>query len=45
MNQGDTLGIFQFEGFGITDLIKKAQPKCFEDIIAINALFRPSLWI
>lgn len=41
MNQGDTLGIFQFEGFGITDLIKKAQPKCFEDIIAINALFRP----
>ena len=41
MNRGDTLGIFQFEGFGITDLIRKAQPQCFEDIIAINALFRP----
>ena len=41
MSQGDTLGIFQFEGKGITDLIRKAQPVCFEDIIAINALFRP----
>ena len=41
MNRGDTLGVFQFEGFGITDLIKKAKPECFEDIIAINALFRP----
>ena len=41
MSQGDTLGVFQFEGRGITDLIKKACPTCFEDIIAINALFRP----
>ena len=41
MSQGDTLGIFQFEGRGITDLIQKARPTCFEDIIAINALFRP----
>ena len=41
MSQGDTLGIFQFEGRGITDLIRKALPVCFEDIIAINALFRP----
>ncbi len=41
MSKGDTLGIFQFEGRGITDLIQKACPTCFEDIIAINALFRP----
>ncbi len=41
MSEGDTLGIFQFEGKGITDLIRKAKPTCFEDIIAINALFRP----
>lgn len=41
INNGDTLGIFQFEGYGITDLIRKAQPKCFEDIVAVNALFRP----
>ena len=41
MRQGDTVGIFQFEGGGITDLLIKAQPTCFEDIIAINALYRP----
>ncbi len=38
---GDTAGIFQFEGEGITDLIKKARPTTFEDIVAINALYRP----
>ena len=41
MCQGDTVGIFQFEGRGITDLLIRAQPTCFEDIVAINALYRP----
>ena len=41
MCKGDTKGVFQFESRGITDLIIKAQPECFEDIVAINALFRP----
>jgi len=41
MCQGNTAGIFQFEGEGITDLIRKAKPSCFEDIVAINALYRP----
>ena len=41
MCQGDTVGIFQFEGGGITNLLIKSQPTCFEDIIAINALYRP----
>ncbi len=41
MCRGDTAGIFQFEGEGITDLIRKAKPDCFEDIVAINALYRP----
>ena len=41
MCQGNTAGIFQFEGEGITDLIRKARPSCFEDIVAINALYRP----
>ena len=41
MCAGDTQGVFQFEGEGITDLIIKAEPTCFEDIVAINALFRP----
>ena len=41
MSRGDTAGIFQFEGRGITNLLVKAQPTCFEDIVAINALYRP----
>lgn len=41
MCDGDTAGIFQFEGEGITDLIRKARPTTFEDIVAINALYRP----
>jgi len=41
MSKGDTAGIFQFEGEGITDLIRKARPTTFEDIVAINALYRP----
>ncbi len=41
MSQGDTAGIFQFEGEGISDVIKKIKPNCFADIVAINALYRP----
>ena len=41
MSRGDTVGIFQFEGAGIRDLLIKSRPTCFEDIIAVNALYRP----
>src|SRR5690606_26089314 len=41
MSRGDTGGVFQFEGEGITDLARKAKPNCFEDIVALNALYRP----
>ena len=41
MASGDSAGVFQFEGDGITDALKKIQPTCFEDIMAINALYRP----
>ncbi|MFN8944480.1 MAG: DNA polymerase III subunit alpha, partial [Pseudobdellovibrionaceae bacterium] len=41
MSKGDTAGIFQFEGDGITDAIKKIRPTGFADITAINALYRP----
>lgn len=41
MCKGDTAGIFQFEGEGITDTIRKVLPNSFEDIVAINALYRP----
>lgn len=41
MSAGDSAGVFQFEGDGITDALKKIKPECFEDIMAINALYRP----
>ncbi len=39
--KGDTAGVFQFEGEGISSFIVKSQPNCFEDIVAITALYRP----
>ncbi|HEY6573201.1 MAG TPA: DNA polymerase III subunit alpha, partial [Candidatus Eisenbacteria bacterium] len=36
-----TIGIFQLESSGMRDLLRKVTPDTFEDIIAINALFRP----
>ena len=41
MSSGDSAGIFQFEGDGITNALKRIKPTCFEDIMAINALYRP----
>ncbi|MDO4432100.1 MAG: DNA polymerase III subunit alpha [Aerococcaceae bacterium] len=39
--KADTLGVFQFESEGIKNVLKKVQPIRFEDIVAVNALFRP----
>lgn len=36
-----TTAVFQLESSGMKDLIKRLQPDCFEDIIALVALFRP----
>ncbi|MBI6547030.1 MAG: DNA polymerase III subunit alpha, partial [Cyanobacteria bacterium NC_groundwater_1444_Ag_S-0.65um_54_12] len=41
LRSGDTIGIFQVESEGMTKLIRKLQPTCFEDISAILALYRP----
>lgn len=41
MSKGDTAGVFQFEGDGITDATKKIRPSCFTDIVAITSLYRP----
>ncbi len=35
------LGVFQLESSGMRDLLKKMKPDCFEDIIALLALYRP----
>jgi len=39
--KGNTIGIFQFESPGMTAVLKRAQPKKLEDLVAINALYRP----
>ncbi|MCC6134788.1 MAG: DNA polymerase III subunit alpha [Candidatus Contendobacter sp.] len=36
-----TTAVFQLESSGMKDLIRRLQPDCFEDIIALVALFRP----
>ncbi|MEZ4741879.1 MAG: DNA polymerase III subunit alpha [Bdellovibrionota bacterium] len=41
ISSGATCGIFQLESSGMTALVKKLKPSCFEDIIALVALFRP----
>ena len=39
--EGQTLGIFQFESSGMRETLRKAKPKRFDDLIALNALYRP----
>ncbi|WP_374073275.1 DNA polymerase III subunit alpha [Bdellovibrio bacteriovorus] len=41
MSRGDTAGVFQFEGEGITDATRKIRPSSFADITAITSLYRP----
>lgn len=36
-----TTAIFQLESRGMKDLVKRLQPDCFEEIVALVALFRP----
>lgn len=38
---GDTLGVFQFESSGMQNICVRIQPNCFEDLCAINGLYRP----
>ena len=38
---GDSIGIFQFESQGITNFMKELKPDCLEDIIAGVSLYRP----
>ncbi|MDR2764946.1 MAG: DNA polymerase III subunit alpha [Tannerella sp.] len=39
--QGKTTGIFQFESAGMQKYLKELQPSKFEDLVAMNALYRP----
>src|SRR5207249_3353090 len=39
--EAQTYGIFQFESSGMRDILRKAKPQTLEDLIALNALYRP----
>ena len=39
--QGNTTGVFQLESGGITEMTMRLKPSCFDDLVAILALYRP----
>jgi DNA polymerase-3 subunit alpha len=41
MARGDSIGVFQFESDGMRDALRKVRPTEFEDLVALNALYRP----
>jgi len=41
LGTGHTVGVFQVESSGMRDLLRKVKPERLEDMIAVNALFRP----
>lgn len=41
LQRSETTAVFQLESRGMKDLIKRLRPDCFEDMIALVALFRP----
>jgi DNA polymerase-3 subunit alpha len=40
-SKGFTIGVFQFESSGMREFLKKLKPTVIEDLIAMNALYRP----
>lgn len=41
ISSGRTIGVFQLESSGITEMVSRLKPNCFEDLVAILALYRP----
>ncbi len=41
LSEGDTTGIFQLESDGMRNVLRNLKPTSFEDIVAVNALYRP----
>ncbi|MGO9319254.1 MAG: DNA polymerase III subunit alpha [Solirubrobacteraceae bacterium] len=39
--RGDSIGVFQFESEGMREALKKVRPDEFNDLVALNALYRP----
>jgi len=41
LSEGKSTSIFQFESQGMQSILKRAKPSSIEDLIALNALYRP----
>ena len=41
LSRGETVGVFQMESGGMTNLVRDLQPEGFEDLIPLVALYRP----
>ncbi|HSC86219.1 MAG TPA: DNA polymerase III subunit alpha [Polyangiaceae bacterium] len=41
VSSGETTGVFQLESSGMQQLLRQLRPDCFEDIVAVVALYRP----
>jgi DNA polymerase III subunit alpha len=41
LGRGETLGVFQLDGGPMRDLLRRMRPTGFQDIVAVNALYRP----
>lgn len=41
LSSGNTTGVFQLESGGITEMTVRLKPSCFDDLVAILALYRP----
>src|SRR5439155_9864712 len=39
--RGDSIGVFQFESEGMQEALRKVRPTEFDDLVALNALYRP----
>jgi len=41
LSRGESIGVFQFESEGMREALKKVRPTEFDDLVALNALYRP----
>jgi DNA polymerase III subunit alpha len=41
LSRGDARAVFQFESEGMRKLLTEARPDCLEDLVALNAMYRP----
>jgi DNA polymerase-3 subunit alpha len=41
LSEGDTDGVFQLDSAGMKSLVRQLKPDCFDDIVALLALYRP----